>query len=302
MKDYLVRAMIGKGEARVLAVRTTELVEEARLRHDTWHTVTAALGRTLSGAAMMGALLKEDGVVTIRVAGDGPINGMIVQADNHGRVRGYALEPHVFSPLNEKGKLDVSAAVGNEGNLYVTYDLKMKEAYTGVSKLVSGEIGEDLTYYLASSEQIPSAVALGVMVGPSGTVRAAGGLLVQLMPEARPGLAETIEERLGRLNFISSLFESGLAPEEILQQLFGEMDLKVLETMELVFECKCSRDRAASVLMGLGADELEEILEEEGEAEVRCHFCGDVVNFSREDLQGLIYLAANGEPDEKRLS
>jgi len=180
--------------------------------------------------------------------------------------------------------------------------LKMKEPYTGISKLVSGEIGEDLTYYLASSEQIPSAVALGVMVGPSGTVRAAGGLLVQLMPEARPGLAETIEERLGRLNFISSLFESGLAPEEILQQLFGEMDLKVLETMELVFECKCSRDRAASVLMGLGADELEEILEEEGEAEVRCHFCGDVVNFSREDLQGLIYLAANGEPDEKRLS
>ena len=302
MKDYLVRAMIGQGEARILAVRTTELVEEARARHDTWHTVTAALGRTLSGAAMLGALLKEDGVVTVRVAGDGPINGMIAQADRHGRIRGYALEPHVFVPLSEQGKLDVGAAVGSEGNLYITYDLKMKEPYTGVSKLVSGEIGEDMTFYLASSEQIPSAVALGVMVEPSGTVKAAGGLLVQLMPEARPGLAEAIEERLGRLNFISSLFESGLAPEEIIAQLFGEMDLKILETMELGFACHCSRDRAASVLMGLGKDELQEMLAEDGGAEVRCHFCGDVVNFNEDDMQGLIYLVENAQTDDKRLS
>ncbi len=302
MKDYLVRAMIGQGEARILAVRTTELVEEARARHDTWHTVTAALGRTLSGAAMLGALLKEDGVVTVRVAGDGPINGMIVQADRHGTIRGYALEPHVFVPLNDHGKLDVAAAVGNEGNMYVTYDLRMKEAYTGISKLVSGEIGEDLTFYLASSEQIPSAVALGVMVEPAGTVKAAGGLLVQLMPEARPGLAEAIEERLGRLNFISSLFESGLAPEEIIEQLFGEMDLKILETMELRFSCNCSRDRAASVLLGLGKDELLEMIEEDGGAEVRCHFCGDVVNFSDADIRELISLAEISPDDGRPLS
>ena len=302
MKDYLVRATIGQGEARILAVRTTELVEEARVRHDTWHTVTAALGRAMSGAAMLGALLKDDGVVTVRVAGDGPVNGMIVQADRQGKVRGYALEPHVFVPLNDQGKLDVAAAVGTEGNLYVTYDMRMKEPYTGVSQLVSGEVGEDLTFYLASSEQIPSAVALGVMVDPGGAVKAAGGLLVQLLPDARPGLAEAIEERLGRLNFISSLFESGLAPEEILHQLFGEMDLKILETMELGFECRCSRDRAASVLMGLGEDELKEILEEDGGAEVRCHFCGEVVNFDESDIEGLIYLVENGQPDDRRLS
>jgi molecular chaperone Hsp33 len=302
MKDYLVRAMIGQGEARILAVRTTELVEEARARHDTWHTVTAALGRALTGAAMLGAMLKEDGVVTIRVAGDGPINGIVVQADRSGRIRGYALEPQVFMPLNDAGKLDVGGAVGREGNLYVTYDLKLKEPYTGISKLVSGEIGEDLTFYLARSEQIPSAVALGVMVEPSGTVKAAGGLLVQLMPEARPGLGEAIEERLGRLNFISSLFETGLAPEEIIQQLFGEMDLKVLETMELRFECRCSRDRAASVLLGLGEDELQEMLEEDGGAEVRCHFCGEIVNFNEEDILDLLGQANSKQSEDQRLS
>ena len=251
---------------------------------------------------MMGALMKEDGVVTIRVAGDGPVNGMIVQADRLGNVRGYALEPHVFAPLNEQGKLDVSSVVGNEGNIYVTYDLKLKEPYTGISKIISGEIGEDLTYYLASSEQIPSAVALGVMVEPSGAVKAAGGLLVQLMPDARRGLAEAIEERLGRMNFISSLFESGLAPEEILQQLFGEMDLKIFETVELRFECRCSRDRAASVLMGLGEDELKEILEEDKGAEVRCHFCGEVVNFNEEDIHGFIHLINQGPLNDERLS
>ncbi len=302
MKDYLVRAMVGSGEARILAARTTELVEEARARHDTWHTVTAALGRTMTGAAMLGALLKDDGVITVRIAGDGPVGGIIAQADQQGRVRGYALDPHVFVPLNDAGKLDVSGAVGREGNMYVTYDMNMKEAYTGISKLVSGEIGEDFTYYLANSEQIPSAVALGVMVEPSGTVKAAGGLMVQMMPDAKPGLAEAIEERLGRMNFISSLFESGLAPEEILQQLFGEMDLKILETMELHFECKCSRDRATSVLLGLGSDELKEILEEEGGTEVRCHFCGDIIRFDETDLQGLIHIAENGYNEEKRLS
>ncbi len=288
MKDYLVRAIIGEGDARVLAARTTHLVEEAREKHDTAHTVTAALGRSLSGAAMLGAQLKEEGIVTIRIAGGGPIKGIIAQADHQGNVRGYAIEPRLFVPLKEDGKLDVGGAVGDQGKLYVTYDLKLKEPYTGVSELINGEIGEDLTYYLAHSEQIPSAVSLGVLVGPAGEVRASGGFMVQMMPKAESSLVEEIENRISKAAFISSLIEEGLTPEEITEKLFGEFKVQFLEKRELNYHCGCSRDRITSMLLSLGKEELQDMLEEDGGAEIRCHFCGEKNVFSEEEIRVLL--------------
>lgn len=288
MRDYLARATGENGTIRAAAAVTTELVETARRRHDTYPTATAALGRTMTAAAFIGTALKDDGTVTVRVGGDGPLGGIVAQADREGGVRGYPLTAHVDLPLTPQGKLDVGGAVGKNGHLYVTYDQLLKEPYTGVVELVSGEIAEDFTHYFARSEQIPSAVALGVKVEPDGSVRAAGGYMVQLMPGAGEQAAAVIEDNLARLGAVTSLLEAGLSPEAILAEALAGCGLKLLERQELHFRCRCTKERVAGLLQSLGREELAAILAEEGGAEVRCHFCNTMHRFNGAEITALI--------------
>ncbi|MGI5840429.1 MAG: Hsp33 family molecular chaperone HslO [bacterium] len=293
MRDYLVRATGEDGTIRAVAAVTTELVDVARLRHDSYPTATAALGRTLTAAAFLGTALKDDGTVTVRIGGDGPIGGIVAQAERTGGVRGYPLMPHVDLPLTPQGKLDVGGAVGKKGHLYVTYDQKLKEPYTGVTELVSGEIAEDFTHYFSRSEQIPSAVALGVKVETDGSVRAAGGYMVQLLPGAGNKAAAVIEDNVGRLGAVTSLLEEGFDPETILSEVLAGCSLKILGRQELSFRCRCSKERAAGLLQSLGREELAKILAEEGGTEVRCHFCNTVHRFPPAEIAALL----DAQPD-----
>jgi len=288
MKDYLVRATAEGGTIRAVAAATTELVETARRRHDTYPTATAALGRTLTAAAFLGTALKDDGTVTVKIGGDGPIGGIVAQADRAGDVRGYPLSAHVDLPLTPQGKLDVGGAVGKNGHLYVTYDQRLKEPYTGMVELVSGEIAEDFTHYFSRSEQIPSAVVLGVKVEPDGPVRVAGGYMVQMMPGAGEKAAAVIEDNLIRLGAVTTLLESGLSPEAILAEVLAGCELKLLDRQDLQFRCGCSKERIAVLLQSLGKDELTDILAKEGGAEVRCHFCNTVQRFTGAEIAALL--------------
>lgn len=287
MADYLVRAMGLGGNVRVLAATTTDLVEEARRRHDTWPVCTAALGRTLTAAALLGAGLKGRETVTLRVHGDGPAGHIIAEAGGDGSVRGYVQNPHVDLPLNAVGKLDVGAAVGRSGYLYVTRDLGLKEMYTGTAPLVSGEIGEDVTHYLWVSEQTPSAVGLGVLVGPDGAVRAAGGYMIQLLPATGDADRARLEENVRALGAVSRAVEAGVTPEGMVAQLLAGFDYSILGRQDLRFACRCSRQRASAILAGLGAEELRSMLAE-GRAELRCEFCGETYRFDAAELAALL--------------
>lgn len=285
-QDRLVRGTALGGRVRAFAVRTTGLVEELRRRHDTYPTATAALGRTLTAAAMMGAMLKGKERLNIQVKGNGPIGAVIVDANARGEVRGYVHHPHVHLPSNAKGKLDVAGAVGTEGFLNVIKDLGLKEPYSGSVPLVSGELGEDFTYYFAVSEQTPSAVGLGVLVDTDNSVICAGGFIIQLLPGVKDEEIAEIERAIGAVPPVTTILEQGAEPEEMLRMLLPDAEL--MEEMNVSFACQCSKEQVERTMISLGESELERLIQEDGQAEVVCHYCNEAYTFGKEDLTALL--------------
>ena len=288
MKDYLVKALAFNGEVRAYSVRSTNIVREAQERHDTWSNASAALGRTLTTGAMMGAMLKGEEKLTLKIEGNGPLGHILVDSNAKGEVRGYVANPHVQTELNQFGKIDVAKAVGTVGTVSVVKDIGMKEPFTGQVPIVSGELGEDFTYYFAVSEQTPSSVGVGVLVNPDHTILASGGFIIQILPGASDECITKIENRLKTIKPVSKLIEEGLTPEEILYEVLGKEEVRILETMDVKFQCQCSRERIEGALVSIGKQELQLILEEDGEAEVKCHFCNEAYHFSDEQLKELI--------------
>ncbi|MEW5762698.1 MAG: Hsp33 family molecular chaperone HslO [Bacillota bacterium] len=289
--DYLVRATAEGGRILALVARSTELVREGQRLHGTSPTATAAFGRVLTAAALMGATLKDRQSLTLRVLGDGPLGG-IVATVREMRIKGYVREPFVDLPLNDAGKLDVAGAVG-KGTLYVTRDLGLREPYNGSVPLVSGEIGKDLAHYFRYSEQTPAAVALGVLVGPDAGVRAAGGYILQLLPGAGEETAARLEANIGATGPVSRLIDRACTPEDILAMLLDGFSPRVEARQAFRFACDCSRERLREILVALGREELEELLAEQGGAEARCAFCNRVYRFGRDELAELVELAAD---------
>ena len=284
MSDYLVRATAADAQVRAFAVTARDTVETARAAHDTRPVMTAALGRLLCAGAMMGSMMKgEADILTLQVQGDGPAGGLTVTADSRGRVKGYAVNPQVILPPNSQGKLDVGGAVG-AGSLRVIKDLGLKEPYVGQTQLQTGEIAEDLTYYFAASEQVPSSVGLGVLMEKNNTVKQAGGFIVQLMPFAEGNVIEKLEANLSRIHSVTKLLEDGNSPEQILGILLEGMDMEILSDMPVEFYCNCSRERVAKALYSIGKKEMDEMIKDGEPIEVKCHFCNTAYQFSVEDL------------------
>ena len=290
-QDYLVRGIAADGMLRVNGAITTNTCNEAAKRHGTWPIATAALGRLLTGAIMMGAmLLKDDQRMMLQVRGDGPLREIVAVTDGHGHVKGYVGEPHVHFPLNDEGKLDVARAIG-QGRLTVTRQIGDGEPYLGNVPLLTGEIGDDLAYYFARSEQVPSVVSLGVLVETDNSVRAAGGYILQVMPGASEEIISFVESKAQNLAGVSRSIDAGHTPEEILTENFGELGLEFLETTPVSFVCDCTRDRFERALLSLGREELESLLADQGQAETVCQFCGAKYLFSRQDVERLVEIA-----------
>lgn len=288
MKDYIVRALAYDSTVRAYAIRSTNTVQEAARRQDTWRTVTAALGRAISAGAMMGAMLKGEDKLTIKIEGNGPASPIIIDANGKGEVRGYVKNPHVEVERKNNGKLNVSKAVGEVGTLSVVKDLGLRDHFTGSVPLVSGELAEDFTYYFATSEQTPSSVALGVIVEKGEVVGAAGGFIIQLMPGVTDDTIDEIEKKLKELPPVSQLILAGSTPEEILYRVLGKENVRILDTVDVQFTCNCSKERIGNAIIGLGEEEIKEMIEEDGQAETTCHFCNEVYLFSKEDLEKLL--------------
>lgn len=285
--DYLVRATTHEGHIRALASTTRELAEEARERHHTSAVATAALGRLLTAAALMGADLEGEDNLTLRLLGNGPLGALVAVAEKRG-VKGYVQQPDIELPLKSMGKLDVGKAVGHEGMLYVTKSLGLKEPYVSGVNLVSGEIAEDLAYYFAHSEQIPTVVALGVLIGIDRRVAAAGGFLLQAMPGATEKEIEELEARARHIGAITHRLNLGQKPEEILEELLDGFDFEITPPEELSYFCHCSRQKVEEILVSLGHRELKSMIEEDRKAEVKCQFCGEKYDFSADDLAELL--------------
>ena len=292
MSDYIIRATAAQGQIRAFASTTKELAEAARRAHNTSPVATAALGRLLTAAGMIGITMKgEDDLLTIKIQGDGPIGGLTVTTDSKGDVKGYAFCPDVLLPPNEKGKLDVGRALGN-GVLSVIKDIGLKEPYVGQTILVSGEIAEDLTYYYATSEQTPSSIALGVLMNKNNTVRQAGGFMIQMMPGASDEIIDKLEARLKEITSITSLLDAGNTPEMVLEHILGDMDLEINEKVPTRFYCNCSKKRVEKALISTGKKELQDMIDDGKEIEVNCHFCGRSYTFSVEELRNLLVRAS----------
>ncbi|WP_309091484.1 Hsp33 family molecular chaperone HslO [Domibacillus sp.] len=287
MSDYLVKALAFNGQVRAYAVDTTKLVGEAQRRHASWPTASAALGRTMTAGVMMGAMMKGEEKITLKVEGNGEAGPILVDSDAKGNVRGYITRPQTHFDLNEQGKLDVRRAVGTEGMLTVVKDLGLRENFSGQTPIVSGELGEDFTYYFAVSEQVPSSVGVGVLVNPDNTILAAGGFIVQLLPNTDDATVTILEERITTMEPISKLIERGLTPEQILIYILGEENVKFLETMPVQFNCKCSKERFGNAIISLGREEIQEMINEDHGAEAQCHFCNEKYQFSEEELEQL---------------
>lgn len=287
-KDYIVRATAADQQLRVFACTTGNLVEEARKIHDLSPVATAALGRLLTAGSMMGCMMKGDkDVLTLQIECGGPIGGITVTADSAANVKGYVKNPQVMLPPNSKGKLDVSGAVG-PGFLNVIRDIGLKEPYNGQTHLVSGEIAEDLTYYFAVSEQVPSVVGLGVLMNRDNTVRQAGGFIVQLMPFAEEETISKLEENIKNLASVTTMLDAGKTPEEMLGVLLEGMDLEVTDTLPVGFSCNCSKDRVRKALISIGREELQSMIDDGKEIEVNCHFCNKNYNFTVDELKEMI--------------
>ena len=288
MSDYLIKALAYGGLVRAYAVDATQTVTEAQKRHDTWNTSSAALGRTLVGSLLLDGTLKGDDKLTVKVEGDGPAGAIIVDSNGHGDVKGYIKNPHLSLPLNEAGKIDVRGAVGTKGMFTVIKDLGLKEPFSGQTPIVSGELGEDFTYYLAVSEQIPSAVGLSVLVDTDDSIKTAGGFMLQMMPGATEEIVTAIETNLANMPKVSDLLDAGKKPEEILDTLLPDTDLMILEEKAVQFKCDCSKDKFAEAIIALGPDEIEAMIKEDHGAEAVCAFCGNKYEYSEADLTALM--------------
>ena len=287
--DKLVRAISTDGYVQAVAVSTRDLTERARQIHKTLPVATAALGRALAAASMMGNALKGDGAsVTLQIKGGGPLGTVLAVSDNEGNVRGTVDNPAVDLPLRPDGKLDVGAAVGSEGTLTVVRDLNMKEPYVGSVGLLGGEIAEDLAAYFVESEQIPTACGLGVLVDRDQSVLAAGGYLIQLMPGAGEDVITKVEGGVMAAGSVTGLLRKNDDPEAILREVLSDFELEILETSPIEYRCYCSRERMERALISLGPDQLQSLIEEQGSAELSCQFCDNVQTFTREQLQGLL--------------
>lgn len=288
MEDYLLKALCFDGQIRAYAVNATKTVSEAQRRHDSWNTSTAALGRTMVASVMLGAMNKGDDIITVKVQGDGPAGAIVVGSDGRGNVKGYIQNPQLSLPLNDKGKIDVRGAVGTVGSLSVTKDLGMKEPFTGQVELVSGELGEDFTYYLANSEQVPSAVGLSVLIDNDDTVKAAGGFIVQVMPGATGETITEIEKRIADMPFVSRMIEQGETPETILNRLLGDENVNFLTETPVQFKCDCSMEKFSKALVSIGKEEIQAMIDEDHGAEATCHFCNNKYDFTEDDLNNIL--------------
>lgn len=288
MKDYIVRATAANNQIRAFAATTKELVEHARQIHNTSPVATAALGRLLTAGSMMGSMMKgEKDLVTLQINCSGPIEGLTVTADSRANVKGYVYRPDVMLPPNSQGKLDVGKAL-DLGILNVIKDMGLKEPYNGQTHLVSGEIAEDLTYYFATSEQVPSSVALGVLMNKENTVRQAGGFIIQMMPFAQEEVIDKLEQKIKEITSITALLDQNMTPEEILFFLLGEFELDILDTIPTKFDCNCSKERVEKAIISIGKKEIKEMIKEENPIEVNCHFCNTQYKFTIPELKVLL--------------
>jgi molecular chaperone Hsp33 len=288
MSDYIVRAMAANNQIRAFAATTREMVETARSHHNTSPVATAALGRLLTAGAMMGSMMKnEKDVLTIKIQCDGPIKGLTVTADVNGNVKGFVEEPMVILPASEKGKLDVAKALGL-GVLSVIKDMGLKEPYVGDTILTTSEIAEDLTYYFATSEQIPSSVGLGVLMEKDNTVKQAGGFIIQVMPFVEDEVVAKLEENIAKLEPVTSMLDKGMTPEQILETVLEGMDVEFTDTMPTQFACSCSKERVEKALISIGRKDIQEMIDEGKEIEMHCHFCNTSYPFSVEELKEIL--------------
>ena len=289
MQDHIVRAMTKDGWVKAVAVSSREIVERARQIHKTLPTATAALGRLLSAASMMGNMQKvDDGSLTLQIKGGGPLGMLLAVSDAEGNVRGYVENPQISLLEKCRGKLDVGTAVGTDGMLTVVRDLRMKEPYVGSVELVSGEIAEDITQYFVQSEQIPTACALGVLVDVDQSVRASGGYLLQLLPGAPDETIDRLEAGIRDAGNVTAMLDAGLTPEEILKKVMASFELEILETTPVVYRCTCSRERVAKTLLTLGVEELEEIIRTKETLHIDCQFCDKIYDFTPENVREIL--------------
>lgn len=288
MSDKLIKALGYNDQIRVYVIDATEMVKEAQQKHASWCAATAALGRAMVGTTLLGATLKGEEKLTVRIEGDGPVGYLLVDSNGQGETKGYIKNPEVNLPLNEKGKIDVKGAVGTEGMLTVSKDLGMKKPFVGQVPLVSGELGEDFTYYMAASEQVPSAIGLSVLVNPDETVQAAGGFMVQVLPNAEEETVKAVEDTIAELPLVSHLMEQGETPEEILNRLVKEESVRILESMPVVFKCDCSKERFKDAIVTLGEQEIQDMIDEDHGADAVCHFCRTSYHFDEKELKDLI--------------
>ena len=288
MKDYIVRATAANAQIRAFAASTTELVEEARTRHNTSPVATAALGRLLTAGAMMGSMMKNDtDMLTIQIKCDGPIKGLTVTADRHGNVKGYVENPEVMLPPNKQGKLDVAGAL-DLGVLSVIKDMGLKEPYVGQTILQTSEIAEDLTYYFATSEQVPSSVGLGVLMEKDNTVKQAGGFIVQVMPFIEEEVLSKLEENIKKISSVTSMLDKGYTPENILEEVLEGLDVEFTDTVPTQFYCNCTKERVEKAIISIGKKDIQEMIDDGKEIEVNCHFCNTNYTFSVEELKEML--------------
>lgn len=287
-KDYIVRASLANDSVRAFAISSTHLVAEARERHRTLPVVTAALGRLLSAGAIMGSMMKGDkDIVTISLKGDGPAGYITVTADSHGHVKGFPGNPNVDIPRKYAGKLDVGTAVGR-GLLTVSYDLGLKEPYSGQVEIQTGEVAEDLAYYFTVSEQLPSAVGLGVMVDTDSSVKHAGGFIVQLLPDAPEDVIELLEKKLANLEPVTTMMEQGMTPEEMLLHIFEGVDIEFTERHDVKFYCDCSKEKVKRALAAISDKDLQDIVNDDEDIEIKCFFCNTAYKFSIADIKDIL--------------
>ena len=288
MADYMVRATAANAQIRAFAITSRDTVEYARSAHDLSPVVTAALGRLMTGGVMMGSMLKgEDDLLTLKINGAGPVHGLTVTADSKGNVKGYADHPQAMMPPSSVGKLDVGGVIGL-GVLTVIKDMGMKEPYSSTIELKTGEIADDLTYYFAASEQVPSSVGLGVLMEKNNTVKQAGGFIIQLMPFTEDEVIDRLEQKLSGLKPVTTMLEEGNSPEEILKLSLGDMGLEITDTMPVQFHCNCSKPLVEKVLISLGKKELQSLIDEGKDVELNCHFCNSNYTFSVEEVKKIL--------------
>ena len=294
MEDYILRATAADGRIRAFAATSRNTVQKAREIHNTSPVVSAALGRLLTAAAIMGAMLKSPkDLITIQITGDGPISGIIATSDSSSNVKGYAVNTDIEMPLRADGKLNVGGAIGS-GNLRIIKDIGLKEPYSGSIGLVSGEIAEDLTYYFAKSEQVPSSVGLGVLVDTDTSIKQSGGFIIQLMPDIDDETVDRLEKKLLTIPYITDMLNSGFTPEMILNEILGDFGVEILDKLPMDYRCSCSKERVGQALISLGKKELSKIIEEDKKAEVTCHFCNKVYNFTEDELKQLLIESCSG--------